>query len=825
MNEYERIKVIGRGSYGCCVLCKDKKDGSLVVIKQIQIEGMNDNEIKDVKNEIDILSTLHHPNIIRMTRSFLTPELANIVMDYADKGDLLGAITQKADSGGMFTEAVILDWFVQIALALKYIHDRNILHRDIKAQNVFLTSSGLAKLGDFGIAKVLNSDTALANTMIGTPYNMSPELCEEKPYNQKSDIWSFGCLLYELMTLRHAFNGNNLPALILKIVRGKYQPLPASYSSQVRSVCACMLSTSPKRRPSVTDILCQPFIRAYLQRIKATRGGTTEQLEVLEEASRPTSTSPASSRTPRSPLVSRGSPQAAPVSAGSRRSGSVGSGSVVAASARAPAKATRAAGRPPPAPATRSASSSVSASVAAAPASASSKTAKAAPGPRRRSADAAQPRGAAAARGVASAPRPAPAAGSTTTISSSGSSAGKGKGDGSAAAPPATARSLRRTPSGLLHGSPGVTTVVQPASEPQALGETVVLARHIEATQVLQPNPPSLLTIDKSKVTPSAIRNAANEAASARREPEKQSQQKLNQMRKDSQRVTQEERERKKEELRQHALQLSKMKKQVKSKLQRPGRFSMDSSSAPASTVNSPAKAGARSSVPARSSVTPDPSASPPQARRPPLSTRASAAPAPPSPASSSSTRSTASSQSLRDIIKAKRQERAAKDEEEFSVEICLPDRIKQLFSRRGAQAASFDAAGKESQGKADDDAELLEIYDQIEDALGTQEVAPLSRAESEVQLTDQQRHEMQERIVKLRQDCITALGEEYFEQAYSWVRSNYAEDSDMDNSISDIISHAGPGWRRTVRQIGQLISLEDELKETAPESDGPIFG
>jgi len=117
-----------------------------------------------------------------------------------------------------------LDWFVQICLALKYVHDRKILHRDLKTQNIFLTAKGDIKIGDFGIgnlisplshptdsniARVLQDTYDCAQTAIGTPYYLSPEICQEKPYNQKSDIWSLGCILYELVTLRHAFDANS----------------------------------------------------------------------------------------------------------------------------------------------------------------------------------------------------------------------------------------------------------------------------------------------------------------------------------------------------------------------------------------------------------------------------------------------------------------------------------------------------------------------------------------------------------------------------------------------------------------------------------------
>jgi NIMA (never in mitosis gene a)-related kinase len=170
-----------------------------------------------------------------------------------------------------FGEEVVSNWFVQIALAIKHIHNLNILHRDIKSQNVFLTSQGLAKLGDFGIAKELVAESNFARTLIGTPYNMSPELCEDKPYNQKSDVWSFGCLLYEMLTLNHAFNGTSLPALIMKIVHGNYPPVPATYSEPMRALCHSMLATQPDDRPSISEVLATPMVTTCLQKIVSQR--------------------------------------------------------------------------------------------------------------------------------------------------------------------------------------------------------------------------------------------------------------------------------------------------------------------------------------------------------------------------------------------------------------------------------------------------------------------------------------------------------------------------------------------------------------------------
>jgi len=174
-------------------------------------------------------------------------------------GDLAAKI--RAQNGKHFAEAQILDWFTQICLGLKHVHDRKILHRDLKSQNIFLTKTNLVKLGDFGIAKVLSGTQELAMTVIGTPYYLSPELIDGKPYNFKSDIWALGVLLYELCTLHHPFDANGFPMLARKIVKGRYTPLPATFSKDLRDLVHSLLSVNPQDRPSINAILKKDVIQ------------------------------------------------------------------------------------------------------------------------------------------------------------------------------------------------------------------------------------------------------------------------------------------------------------------------------------------------------------------------------------------------------------------------------------------------------------------------------------------------------------------------------------------------------------------------------------
>ncbi|XP_053174978.1 interferon-induced very large GTPase 1-like isoform X1 [Scomber japonicus] len=207
---------------------------------------------------------MSHPFIVQYKESFEDTSCLYIVMDYCEGGDLSKKI--KSQKGKLFSEQQILDWFVQICLALKHIHDRKILHRDIKPENIFLTKDGTVQLGDFGVARVLNRTGELATTHIGTPLYISPEICENKPYNNKSDIWALGCVLNEMCTLKPAFKAGNMGELCLKIIRGSYSPVSDHYSQELSSLLALLLDCDPEKRPSVSSILNRPFLCCRIQK-------------------------------------------------------------------------------------------------------------------------------------------------------------------------------------------------------------------------------------------------------------------------------------------------------------------------------------------------------------------------------------------------------------------------------------------------------------------------------------------------------------------------------------------------------------------------------
>ncbi len=195
-------------------------------------------------------------------------------MEYADAGDLHNCIKKHREVKRLhFPEPQIRNWLVQITFALQYLHKNSILHRDLKTQNIFMTRTGLLKLGDFGISKTLSHENDFATTGIGTPQYISPEICQHQKYDYKSDIWGLGCVLYEMCALTPAFPVADLQSLVNSIVSATYRPIPAQYSAVLSELVRVMLRPDPTRRPSSEQLLGAKVLSQdvlnYMQYIKS----------------------------------------------------------------------------------------------------------------------------------------------------------------------------------------------------------------------------------------------------------------------------------------------------------------------------------------------------------------------------------------------------------------------------------------------------------------------------------------------------------------------------------------------------------------------------
>ena len=253
LKDFEILNLLGKGSFGVVYKVRRKRDKNIYVLKQIDISNLNSKHRNDAINEVTILSNLDNPYIVKYYDSFIEKNLLNIVMEYCEAGDL--TTHMKGNMGRPLSENKIWKFTIQMCLGLEYLHSKKILHRDIKTMNIFLNKDENIRIGDLGVAKVLCESMNFAHTMVGTPYYLSPEMCEEKPYNEKSDIWALGCVIYELCTSKHPFDANNQGALILRIVRGKYSPIPTSYSSDLSELVDNCLCRDYKKRPNAGMIL------------------------------------------------------------------------------------------------------------------------------------------------------------------------------------------------------------------------------------------------------------------------------------------------------------------------------------------------------------------------------------------------------------------------------------------------------------------------------------------------------------------------------------------------------------------------------------------
>ena len=261
---YKLLKLLGEGSFGKAYLCENLSDNSHCVIKQIPLDGLDEQEKKETYNEVLILKKVNHSNIIKFIDVFKKSKpinTLNIVTEYADDGDLNQKIEKLKQKKSPFTEKEIINYLIQICLALNHIHKKKIIHRDLKSGNIFLTKGGLVKLGDFGISKGFKNTWEKAKSKVGTPYYLSPEIINNKPYDSKSDIWALGVMLYEMMTFKMPFNANSLPALSLKILRGIYQQPSSYYSKDLINLVKQCLTLEPKKRPSAEMILKMNFIK------------------------------------------------------------------------------------------------------------------------------------------------------------------------------------------------------------------------------------------------------------------------------------------------------------------------------------------------------------------------------------------------------------------------------------------------------------------------------------------------------------------------------------------------------------------------------------
>ncbi|KAL4446866.1 hypothetical protein ABPG74_014838 [Tetrahymena malaccensis] len=274
VSDFTIVKELGRGSYGVVYRAISNINKKEYVVKKINIKHMSNKHQKEALKEAQILRKVRHENIIRYYTSFVEHDCLYIVMEYADGGDLQQLLRYRRERKKQFTETEIWEFAQDLIKAVDYLHKNNIIHRDIKTLNIFLTKDRKVKLGDLGVSKIVSSQAALQGTRVGTPLYLAPELVKQQPYDFKVDIWAIGIVLYHIsgnlsdilfykylfnylnkIALEPPFQGENLIALGFNIVHKFPKPLPSVYSPKLVSFINKLLEKNPLQRPKTSELL------------------------------------------------------------------------------------------------------------------------------------------------------------------------------------------------------------------------------------------------------------------------------------------------------------------------------------------------------------------------------------------------------------------------------------------------------------------------------------------------------------------------------------------------------------------------------------------
>ncbi len=282
MNDFQILSKLGEGTYSTVYKVKRLIDNNIYALKKVKLLNLSEKEKSNALNEVRILASIKSPYVISYKEAFFDEKDSTlcIIMEYADNGDLYKKILSYKKKSIFFEESEIWKIFIQLVKGLKSLHDLNILHRDLKSANVFLCKDNNIKLGDLNVSKVLKK--GLSYTQTGTPYYASPEVWKDLPYDNKSDIWSLGCVLYEIITLKPPFRSENMEGLYSKVIKGNFSKIPDIFSNDIFSVVKSLIQISPECRPSCDQILKNPLVVKRIEYFSAFDEGLWSQDEFFD---------------------------------------------------------------------------------------------------------------------------------------------------------------------------------------------------------------------------------------------------------------------------------------------------------------------------------------------------------------------------------------------------------------------------------------------------------------------------------------------------------------------------------------------------------------
>ena len=271
MSDFKIERQLGKGSFSSVYLVTRIADQKIYALKSVTMDKLTKKEQQNSVNEVRILASVSHPNVIGYREAFWddSAQTLNIVMEYADDGDLQTKIHQMKKNNGLFEEETIWSYAIQMIEGLKALHDKKIMHRDLKSANIFLAKNNnkkICKIGDMNVSKVVKEKVLMTQT--GTPYYASPEVWNDKPYSYKSDLWSIGCVIYELCALKPPFKGKDLDELYVNVCKGKVDRIKNIYSDKLWKIILMLLQVDVNKRVNCDQFLNHPIIVQKIREMK-----------------------------------------------------------------------------------------------------------------------------------------------------------------------------------------------------------------------------------------------------------------------------------------------------------------------------------------------------------------------------------------------------------------------------------------------------------------------------------------------------------------------------------------------------------------------------
>ena len=270
VENYKVVKEIGKNNTEIykSYLLRSKTNVNEYVYKSVNVNALNQKEKDSIFNEINLLKEIDHPNVIEIKNSYYSKDkkFLNIISEYAEEGTLQEKYEEQKKNKQYFDENDLLDWFIQIILALKCIHDKNILHRDIRPSNIFLMKD-MAKLGNFGVAKAVSPTINYAKTMVTKPEYLAPEVKKNSNYTFEADIWALGVTFYQLIILDYPFEGNSIDKIQANIEAGNIKPIPkdCKIDSKFIKIVKEMMCVNPQERITLQKILEESTIKSRIK--------------------------------------------------------------------------------------------------------------------------------------------------------------------------------------------------------------------------------------------------------------------------------------------------------------------------------------------------------------------------------------------------------------------------------------------------------------------------------------------------------------------------------------------------------------------------------